>query len=99
MSRGFVTHRCAGSLANHMGIRWYPQAPWWALVRWEPDWDGDPSRYYVETIATIHVCPWCGKRLDEPFDGEYSEFQKKLAIDVAMFREGKANGTDDDRCR
>lgn len=59
----FRSHRCQGSLSKYMSIRFYSRVGQWQLMKWVPDYDGDPSVYYPERVAYIRYCPWCGKRL------------------------------------
>lgn len=59
----YVTHRCEGSLKAYMSIRNYERIGHWALIDYEPDWEGNPSRYVGRRIATISYCPFCGKKL------------------------------------
>ena len=63
------THRCEGSLKAGIPIRHGKKSefPWdgsiaWRLFRME--W-GDDMEWYVQYVADIAYCPFCGKKLEE----------------------------------
>lgn len=57
----FRAHRCQGSLANYMSIRYRKGDKDWQLSKF--DFDFDYMVYYEYRIARIRYCPFCGKRL------------------------------------
>lgn len=71
--QGFETHRCDGSLKNDCSIRKYPADNSGLWPEWEHDgtWnlfvrdlDMDWDYTYMEHVAPIEVCPFCGERLE-----------------------------------
>ena len=55
------THRCEGSLRNHLSIRGGNGG--WALI--ENAYDFDYMVYYAHQIALIRYCPFCGEKLPD----------------------------------
>ena len=67
-----VTHRCKGSLANHVSIRWEKRLPGLDIkgdvYAWRGYcyvWDSDYDVYLQRHFAVIQYCPFCGKLLEE----------------------------------
>lgn len=72
--RNFDTHRCSGSLGSRCSIRrlsvgadprhyrprMEPDGRWYLYVQ-EEDWDWDYT--YMNRVATIRFCPFCGMEL------------------------------------
>ena len=65
----FETHRCEGSLAAGCSIRRYPDTRptptfyshkdgRWHL--WKQTWDSEYDITYMNEVAAIRHCPWCG---------------------------------------
>lgn len=54
------THRCKELLEKRMSIRFCP-AKGWQLNN--PSYDFDYASWYLEPIAIIKFCPFCGQEL------------------------------------
>lgn len=70
--REFRAHRCKGSLANRMSIRYRIGECDWQMSKF--DFDFDYMVHYERRIARIRYCPFCGERLwPMAFTEMYSE--------------------------
>lgn len=69
----YLTHRCGGSLANEVSIRYCKQFPDWDISYDYEAWrllecvedDEFIGNYYMHHVSEIHFCPYCGKELKE----------------------------------
>ena len=64
------THRCKDSLEARVSIRYGKRFDWddestnyWRLYK--NGWDSEWGSYYMEHIAVISYCPFCGEKLKE----------------------------------
>ena len=56
------THRCKGSLAERVSIRYEDEtAAWWMF---KPAHDLEWDAYYLSVVAKIDYCPFCGEELE-----------------------------------
>lgn len=69
-SKKEITHRCEGSLANEMSIRYSKQHTMLNISSDYKTWrlfkltmSDDYNSYYLSHISPIEFCPFCGKRL------------------------------------
>lgn len=68
----FESHRCEGSLESQCSIRRYEHVPRLNMLYDDGKWhlymqnyDLDYCYTYMDHVAEVRFCPWCGKRLDE----------------------------------
>lgn len=67
-----ITHRCKGSLAAEVSIRYgyrfnprmIGDKPAWRM--WKPETDSEWMTCVLCPITEISYCPFCGKKLEEP---------------------------------
>lgn len=65
------THRCEGSLKNHMSLRYttvverfsYGDLGWQLRKR---DYDSEWDSTYLNWCCTVDYCPFCGMKLEKP---------------------------------
>lgn len=67
-----IIHKCKGSLANNVSIRWEKRLPGLDIkddvYAWRAYcyvWDSDYDVYLQRHFAVIQYCPFCGKLLEE----------------------------------